>query len=329
HRIVLIGEAHDNPAHHRVQLQVIQALHARHPDLAIALEMFPRTFQPQLDRWVAGELTEEAFLDAVDWYFTWGFDPDLYWPILRHARDRKITLLAINLPRETVSQVRKKGFDALERQQKEQLPPICPATSDYRMRLEDVFNAHPMMSKGGAFDHFVEAQTLWDGAMADGIRSWSLAHPQGVVVGLAGAGHLLMGHGIPHQLRSRGIEDVVTLLPWSGDDSWIDPRAADYAWGTPEAPETPEPRRLGVTLDEKRSDGAWLTGVQEESPGARAGLKPGDRLVALDGRKIESRHALVRLVNAVPRHHDSVRVTFERDGRREELVIDWPKPDPS
>ncbi|MBF0271008.1 MAG: ChaN family lipoprotein [Magnetococcales bacterium] len=320
HRIVLIGESHDNPAHHGVQLRVIRALRARHPEMVVAMEMFPRTMQPELDRWVAGELSEEAFLDAVEWYFTWGFDFELYGPILRYARDERLPLLAMNLPREIVSRVRKTGLAALEPSIRDTLPSITPASTPYRIRLEEVFNSHPMMSKGGPFDSFVEAQTLWDGVMADSIQRWRAAHPHGVVVGLAGSGHLLMGHGIPHQLRARGVTDLVTLLPWTGSDSWIDPEAADYAWGTPEAPESPPPVRLGVILDEQRRDGAWVTGIQEESPAARAGLKSGDRLLRLNGREISTRHALVRLLQGVSQG-SPVRLQREREGRTAEIEL--------
>ncbi|MBF0628475.1 MAG: ChaN family lipoprotein [Magnetococcales bacterium] len=320
HRIVLIGEAHDNPAHHAVQLKVIQALHARQPDMALALEMFPRTMQPHLDRWVAGELEEAAFLDAVEWYFTWGFEAELYLPILRFARDQRIPVLAMNLPRATVSQVRKQGMSELATEIRDTLPPICPATLDYRMMLEEIFNGHPMISKSGKFDHFVESQTLWDGVMADTIRRWSNEHPKSVVVGLAGAGHLLMGYGIPHQLRSRGMEDLVTLLPWTSGDSWIDPLAADYAWGTSETPETPPPASLGVILDDQRPDGAWIKGTQEGSRAAKAELKAGDRIVRLNDQQVSSRHALVRLVHGVP-HGATVRLRLERAGEAQEIEL--------
>ncbi|MBF0340157.1 MAG: ChaN family lipoprotein [Magnetococcales bacterium] len=326
HRIVLIGEAHDNPAHHAVQLKMIQALHARHRELAVALEMFPRSLQPQLDRWVAGELSENAFLDGVEWYFTWGFDAELYMPIFRFARERRIPLLAMNLPRETVGKVRRKGMAELDISLRDTLPPICPASLAYRLRLEEVFNAHEMISKSGKFDHFVESQTLWDGVMADTLRNWSRSHPHGVVVGLAGTGHLLKGHGIPHQLRQRGVEDLVTLLPWTGADSWVDPDAADYVWGTPAAPESPPPMRLGVVLDERRSDGAWLKEVGEESPGARAGLKAGDQLLRLDDLEIRSRHALVRLLNDMPRD-GRIRLSYRRDGQEREVFVSRPTPE--
>jgi uncharacterized iron-regulated protein len=55
--VVLLGEQHDQDDHHRWQLQVLAALHAQRPDMAIGFEMFPRRLQPVLDRWVAGQLS--------------------------------------------------------------------------------------------------------------------------------------------------------------------------------------------------------------------------------------------------------------------------------
>ena len=54
--VVLLGEMHDNPEHHRWQLQTLAALHAVRPDMVIGFEMFPRRVQKALDQWVAGEL---------------------------------------------------------------------------------------------------------------------------------------------------------------------------------------------------------------------------------------------------------------------------------
>ncbi|MEO5331517.1 MAG: ChaN family lipoprotein [Magnetococcus sp. YQC-5] len=323
HRVVLVGEAHDNPAHHQVQLTLIKRLHERKPEMAVAMEMFPRHLQPQLDRWVAGELTEEAFLDAVEWYFTWGFAAELYWPILRYAREARIPLLAMNIRRETVTTVRKRGLANLDQEILDTLPPMCPAPLAYRLRLEEVFQSHPMMSHSGRFEYFVEAQGVWDGVMADRIKSWSDAHPEGLVVGLVGSGHVIMGHGIPYQLRRRGVEDLVTLLPWVGAESWIDREAADYVWGTPETPDSPPPAQLGVTMDDQRQDGVWVQTVVEDSLASKAGIRPKDRIRQWNGEDLPSRHALVRKVKGAAHGHEIV-LKVERDGREEDIKIQMP-----
>jgi hypothetical protein len=44
--VVLLGETHDQAAHHRWQLHTIAALFSHRPDMAIGFEMFPRRVQP-------------------------------------------------------------------------------------------------------------------------------------------------------------------------------------------------------------------------------------------------------------------------------------------
>lgn len=99
-RVVLLGEQHDQVAHHRWQLSTITALHSRQADMAIGLEMLPRKVQPALDQWIAGELDESQLLDRTQWYRYWGRDAELYLPILRFARDHRLPLIALNVTPE-------------------------------------------------------------------------------------------------------------------------------------------------------------------------------------------------------------------------------------
>ena len=302
-RVVLVGEEHPNPAHHQVQLAALQGLHRtvgnRRP-IAVAMEMFPGHMQPQLDRWVAGRFSEPEFLDAVQWYGTWGFDPELYLPILRYAKTHRIPVLGVNIDRQVVRTVRKHGPAALDAKTRALLPAIDPATTPYRIRLEEVFNSHPMMSKGGPFDFFVAAQQTWDGVMAKGMADWLRNHPDGLVIGLAGAGHIIHGHGIPHQLRHQGVDRVATLLPWTGAEQWVQRDAADYAWGTPPAPKTPPPIQLGVFLGDG-PDGVRISGIDPSGLAAGAGFKKGDLFLTINGQAVSSQHALVRLIRGLER----------------------------
>ena len=70
-QVVLLGETHENPEHHRWQLHTIAALHALRPDMVLGVEMFPRRVQPILDEWVAGRLADAEFLTRVEWQQVW------------------------------------------------------------------------------------------------------------------------------------------------------------------------------------------------------------------------------------------------------------------
>src|SRR5262249_12987990 len=111
--IVLLGETHDRVTDHHWQLQRIAALREQEPKLAIGLEMGPRNRQAALDDRTAGKLNEAAFLRAVDWERSWGFDFGLYRPIFAYARMKGIPMIALNVDRDVVRAVGKEGWAAL------------------------------------------------------------------------------------------------------------------------------------------------------------------------------------------------------------------------
>src|SRR3954469_15477804 len=60
----------------------------------------------------------------------------------------------------------------------------------------------------------------------------------------------------------------------------------------------PGPVTLGADLRNTvdREDGPFLQDLEEEGPAARAGLRPGDRLLTLDGKTVDSSCTLERLL---------------------------------
>ncbi|WP_211090263.1 ChaN family lipoprotein [Pseudothauera nasutitermitis] len=215
--VVLLGERHDSMAHHRWQLETLAALYARHKDMVIGLEMFPRRVQPALDAWVAGELDEAAFLERSDWARVWNHDAALYLDIFRFARDHRIPLRALNVERTLVRAVGRAGYDGVPAEQREGVGRPAEPAAAYVDWLHAIRRAHH--PDGAADDdaarrRFVEAQLMWDRAMAEGIAAVRAERPGALVVGLIGGGHLRHGWGVPHQLASLGVTDAAVLLPW-------------------------------------------------------------------------------------------------------------------
>ena len=117
--VVLLGEHHDEPDHHRWQLQTLAALYVARPAMAIGFESFPRRVQPVLDPWIAGELTAKQFLERVEWEKVWSFPAELYVPLFEFARVNRIPMIAINIERTLTKAISDKGWDALpERRRK-------------------------------------------------------------------------------------------------------------------------------------------------------------------------------------------------------------------
>ena len=111
--MTLLGENHDDPDHHRWELQTVAALAALHPKLVLGFEMFPRRVQTVLDRWVAGDLNESAFLKLSDWSQVWGTDATFYLPLFQFARINRIPMVALNVENSFTHTVGEKGLAAV------------------------------------------------------------------------------------------------------------------------------------------------------------------------------------------------------------------------
>lgn len=294
-QVVLLGETHDRADDHRWQLMMLTALQQRQPKLAIGFEMFPRRLQPVLDRWVAGQMSEAEFLKQVEWDEVWKFDPQFYLPLFRYARQYRLPMLALNVEHDLVTQVRKTGLDAVPESRREGVGRPAPASPAYRAELQAIFDIHPatqenLKDRAIQFSHFVEAQTLWDRAMAEGIARFLQSHPDTLVVGIVGAGHVRSGYGVPHQLRALGVGSIANLLtlPSDHDCSKIPPGLADAVFVIPPQPEQTAglPPRLGVILGEAEG-GVRIKTVMPRSLAQRSGLLDGDVIVQAAGNKVK------------------------------------------
>ncbi|MEO0867237.1 MAG: ChaN family lipoprotein, partial [Cyanobacteria bacterium J06642_11] len=103
--VIYLGETHNDPEDHAAQLEIITAMHESRGDIAIGLEMFQRPFQAVLDQYIAGDLTEAELIEQSEYETRWGFDWELYAPIIRYAQSNQIPLLALNTPREITKKV--------------------------------------------------------------------------------------------------------------------------------------------------------------------------------------------------------------------------------
>src|SRR3972149_3410918 len=59
---VFVGEQHDDPNTHRLELAIVEGLTRRGVPVVVAMEMFERDVQANLDQYAAGTMTEAQFL---------------------------------------------------------------------------------------------------------------------------------------------------------------------------------------------------------------------------------------------------------------------------
>lgn len=213
-QVVLLGEQHDIAEIHRWQLHTAALLYAHRPNMVMGFEMFPVSSQPVLDQWVAGELTTEEFLAAVEWRKVWGFPPEIYLPLFHFCRQNNIRMVALNCYRELVTRVGKDGWDAIPENERDGLTPAAPAMPGYAEFLQSMVGDAAPMSGTGVTERFIRAQQTRDRAFACNIAK-ALAENgnEPLMVGIIGQGHLQYGFGTPYQLKDLGINEVAVLLP--------------------------------------------------------------------------------------------------------------------
>ena len=178
-RIILVGELHSNKQHHQAQLSVIQALNEAGLQVAVGLEMFRNDSQPELDRWISGDLDEKRFEKIF--YDNWRYPWPVYRMIFEYARDHRIPMIGLNVPRGITRQVSREGFKSLSQEQKGKLAEVsCIVDQEYMNYIRKSFGGHAHDRLN--FIYFCEAQLLWDSAMAVYSLDYLKRHPERVVV---------------------------------------------------------------------------------------------------------------------------------------------------
>jgi len=283
-RVIFIGEVHDRLEHHQNQLRIIQALYARNHELSIGVEYFQKPFQPYLDDYIAGRISEREMLVKTEYFKRWQLDYRMVQPIFAFARENHIPVLALNVPDEIHKKVFRGGMNALSTEELAQTPAdIQPASQHYLKRLKSIFDSHPTSND---FVNFVEGVLLWDESMADNAANYLASHPQSQMVVLAGMVHVMYGDGIPERINRRlGTDQSIVII--NGIDFGNYPGVADYQLLVNGHVSLPKAGKLGVSVD----DGSGSVRISFFTPDSAAqarGILVGDRITALDGVKVVS-----------------------------------------
>ncbi|HTF99727.1 MAG TPA: ChaN family lipoprotein [Nitrospirota bacterium] len=219
---VFVGEIHDDPDSHVVELGAIRALRESGALAAIGLEMFREDSQQKLDAWVAGTLPLEKFLPV--YYDNWRAAWPLYRDIFLYARKHRIPLVGLNITGRLTAAVAENGFASLSADEKRKLPPniTCTVDATYREFIRRAYAGHsPREDK--SFRNFCEAQMVWDKSMAWNLIKYRNEHPAKTIVVLAGVGHAWR-RGVPEQIALQSSYSVKVVMPVVPDQ--ISPKTA-------------------------------------------------------------------------------------------------------
>lgn len=230
--LIFVGEVHDNPDHHLIQVQILQALMARYGLLTVAVEFFREPQQTSVDRYIGGSSTETVLLEETEWEKRWGFDYHLYRPMMLAVKERGGKVLAINAPNDIVGKVARTGLSSLTPDERNQLAESINLDDErHRDYLRQVYKGHKHKDLKN-FDHFYEAQCVWEDTMAENISAY-LKKNKEIVVVFTGNGHIINRFGIPDRVVKRVPTTMTTvvLYPLTGRLT-LSKKAADYIWLT-------------------------------------------------------------------------------------------------
>lgn len=95
-RLVYVGDYHTLPQAQRTVVKLLLALTKLERRVVLCMELVHSKDQELLDRYMLGELSDEAFLKAIDYERTWGFEWAPYAEIFALARRRGLRVVGIN-----------------------------------------------------------------------------------------------------------------------------------------------------------------------------------------------------------------------------------------
>jgi len=208
--VIFIGEVHDNPQHHKAQIDILRSLHTSKSTVAIGLEMFTTEDQHQLDDWIGAKIDEETFqpIFSRNWSYGW----QLYRDLFIFARDNHIPLIALNTPKAVIARVVAQGSSA---QQASEMPPKMSwslnESQAYYMRTiaRQVFGNTP---PDKLVVRLCEAQALRNNWMAWNVAKYKNKREADIVVVLAGTWHAVKS-GVPERLSTYGQFTYKVILP--------------------------------------------------------------------------------------------------------------------
>lgn len=232
--VVFFGEFHDQGEIHAAEAELLQAMHKLQGDkLALSMEMFEADNQEKLDKFLAGDLSEENFLAASRPWPRYKTD---YAPLVNFAKEQKMPVLAANVPRFLAAHVAKNNGSVawIEEQYLQFLPKHTYAPEG---AYKDKFYAQmtspeaPMKMPSQRLAALYAAQCLKDDKMAESIAAFSDAHEKMQVLHINGCFHSDAHLGTTQKLEAlRPRLKVAVITPLERKQKGVKPAGDFVVW---------------------------------------------------------------------------------------------------
>jgi len=220
---VLVGERHDNPDQHALQLWLLRALATRRAQGSLLLEMLNPDQQARVDRLraaIAAGQSPRDLLGELAWQRGWAWS--LYGPLLQYALRQPYPVLAANLERAEIGRIYS---------QAPALAGLAAAEPVRAALLAQIRQSHCNLLPESQLPAMLVVQQQRDRRMAEAM----LAAPEPSLL-LAGAFHVRRDLGVPLHLADLGAAAGTQVLLLAELGESVDGYAADYLWYTPAQP---------------------------------------------------------------------------------------------
>jgi len=252
--ILVLGEVHDNPDHHRLQATVLGEMLRRGRRPAIVWEMIPRGMQPLLDSYVGDA---ENFGTFMAWNERGWPDWQIYQPIAELALAAKLPMRGGDLDPATIRLVSSRGFDTafgVDRARRLGLN-RSPSLDIQASMLQEQADAHCGLMPAASLAPMVDVQRARDAALAEAALFALTAPGVDSVIVITGAVHARKDRGVPAVLAQIAPSVDVFALGLREDDVVAGAKGElpsdlfDAVWSTPPGPKIDHCAELRKRLD--------------------------------------------------------------------------------
>ncbi len=241
-RFILLGETHDNPDHHRLQLAILKSItQTGAPPRMVAMEQFDIENQAAIDAaMMLPYPTAEAIADAGKLNRKgWGWDQ--YRPIVDLAISQKASIRAANLSRADGRKIFSEGLKASPVKFADGFFTSTWNTSRNKALQAELLEGHCGQLPDSMAFGMANVQRARDAIMADAMLA---SKPSGAVL-IAGRGHVRRDRAVPLYLQTAAPSAEISVVAFievvaatTSPRDYIDnianeAEAFDYVWFTP------------------------------------------------------------------------------------------------
>ncbi len=231
HPLVLLGEKHDNPDHHRLQARVLESLLAAGRWPAVAFEMLAGDLGPDVDRVRTEPAPSPSDLRlALDWDVRGWPAWELYEPIFATALAARLPIVAADLDPATLAALGREGATALPPPERTHLGLHIALPADVHAAMAaEIREAHCGRASDAMVARMVTVQRARDGALARALLAAAARPDADGAVLIAGIGHVRRDHGVPALLRGWAPDTSVASVAFLEVIADADTPTADLA----------------------------------------------------------------------------------------------------